>query len=297
MAAIDTEARQPARGESASEASVFRLRVELLQALIMRELRTRYRGSYLGWVWALARPLVMLLIYGLIVGVFLGAARSIPDFMLFIFVGLIAWNLFTAIVMGSINSITSSSSLIAKVKFPRILLPLASVVVALVDTAIQGVVLLIGYAIVGSWPSVSGMVYLVPSLLGVVLCGLAAGLLLSALNVYIRDVGFLTDIALQVGFWLCPILYSYGFIVDAAESYGFSTEWVTRLYLLNPMANAVLGFQRALWPPGSTAEGAALSFPGELGIRLAVLLVLGAALMALATYIFNRLSRNFAQEL
>ena len=297
MVANDIEARKPAPGDSASEASVLRLRLELLQALIMRELRTRYRGSYLGWVWALARPLVMLFIYGLIVGVFLGAARSIPDFMLFIFVGLIAWNLFTAIVMGCINSIPSSSSLIAKVKFPRILLPLASVVVALVDTAIQGLVLLIGYVIVGSWPSLSSVVFLFPSLLGVILFGLAAGLLLSALNVYIRDVGFLTDIALQVGFWLCPILYSYGFVVNAAESYGLSGEWATRMYLLNPMANAVLGFQRALWPPGSTPEGAALSFPGELGLRLAVLVVAGAALTALAVYAFNRLSRNFAQEL
>lgn len=297
MAADQLGTGPTTHGCANDKTSDFRLRLELLQALVMRELRTRYRGSYLGWLWALARPLVMLLIYGLIVGVFLGAARSIPDFMLFIFVGLIAWNLFTAIVTGCINSIISSSSLIAKVKFPRILLPLASAVVALVDTAIQGVVLLIGYAIVGSWPSFSSLAFLLPSILGVVLFGLAAGLLLSALNVYIRDVGFLTEIALQVGFWLCPILYSYEFVVNAADSYGLSTEWVTRLYLLNPMANAVLGFQRALWPPGSTPEGASLSFPGELGLRLAVLLIVGAVLMAIAAYVFNRLSRNFAQEL
>lgn len=278
-------------------ASAARLRLELLQALVMRELRTRYRGSYLGWVWALARPLVMLFIYGLIVGVFLGAARAIPDFMLFIFVGLIAWNLFTAVVTGCINSVTSSSSLIAKVKFPRILLPLASVVVALVDTLIQGAVLFIGFVIVGDWPTLSSLAYLPPALGVVLLFGLAAGLLLSAINVYVRDVGFLTDIALQVGFWLCPILYSYGFVVDAAREYGLSTEWVTRLYLLNPMADAVLGFQRALWPPGSTPEGAALSFPGELGLRLGVLLVVGLVLLAVTARIFNRLSRNFAQEL
>ena len=277
--------------------SVVRLRLELLQALVMRELRTRYRGSYLGWVWALARPLVMLFIYGLIVGVFLGAARSIPDFMLFIFVGLIAWNLFTAVVTGCINSVTSSSSLIAKVKFPRILLPLASVVVALVDTLIQGIVLVIGFVIVGDWPSFSSLAYLPPALGVVLLFGIAAGLLLSAINVYVRDVGFLTDIALQVGFWLCPILYSYGFVVDAAQRYGLSTEWVTRLYLLNPMADAVLGFQRALWPPGSTPEGAALSFPGELGLRLGVLLAVGLLLLAVTARIFSRLSRNFAQEL
>ena len=297
MAANDTEARQSARGDSASNASVLRLRLELLQALIMRELRTRYRGSYLGWVWALARPLVMLFIYGLIVGVFLGAARSIPDFMLFIFVGLIAWNLFTAVVTGCIDSVTSSSSLIAKVKFPRVLLPLASVVVALVDTLIQGAVLVIGFAIVGAWPALASLAYLPPALGVVLLFGLAAGLLLSAVNVYVRDVGFLTEIALQVGFWLCPILYSYGFVVEAARAYGLPTEWVTRLYLLNPMADAVLGFQRALWPPGSTPEGAALSFPGELGLRLGILLIIGLVLLVVTTRIFNRLSRNFAQEL
>ena len=275
----------------------LRLNWELLQLLVTRELRTRYRGSYLGWVWALARPLVMLLIYGLIVGVFLGAARSIPDFMIFIFVGLIAWNIFLSIVMGSINSVISNGALLSKARFPRILLPLAAAVVALVDALILGAVLLIGYVIVGDWPQLSSLIYLLPSLVGVILFGLALGILLSAVNVYVRDTGFLADIGLQVGFWLCPILYSYSFVVNAATSYGLPTDWVTRIYLLNPMANGVLGFQRALWPPASTPEGAALSFPGELGARLWILVALSFAFLGLASWAFNRLSRNFAQEL
>ena len=297
MAANETGARESTPGNFADESSTFRLRVELFQALVMRELRTRYRGSYLGWLWALAKPLVMLLIYGLIIGVFLGAARSIPDFMLFIFVGLIAWNLFAAIVTGSIASVVSSGPLIAKVNFPRLLVPLASVVVALVDTLIQAAVLILGYVIVGAWPSLSGLIYLAPALGIVLLFGVALGTLLSALNVYVRDVGFLTEIGLQVGFWLCPILYSYGFIVEAANAYGLSSEWLTRIYLLNPMANAVLGFQRALWPPGSTPEGALLSFPGELELRLAVLLFICALAATVSSLIFTRLARNFAQEL
>ena len=270
---------------------------ELLTALVRRELRSRYRGSYLGWVWALARPLVMLLIYGLVIGVFLGAAASIPEFMVFIFVGLLAWNLFATIVTGSIASLQASSSLIAKHRFRTALVPVASVVVALVDTAIQGLVLLLGYVIVGDFPSLGSLAYLAPALLGVVLFGLALGLLLAALNVYARDVGFLTDVGLQVGFWLCPILYSYGFIVRAAETYGLSVEWVTRIYMLNPMANGVLGFQRALWPPASTPEGALFSFPGELGWRLLIFLLLSLVLLAFSWAAFSRLSRNFAQEL
>jgi ABC-2 type transport system permease protein len=271
--------------------------LSLLRIFVARDLRSRFRGSYLGWSWALARPLVMLLIYGLIIGIFLGAAKSIPEFMIFIFVGLICWNLFASIVTAAITTVIQSGSLISRNRFPRILLPLASTGSALVDTLIQGAVLVVGYIIVGDAPSASSLLFLIPSLFGVVCFGLAVGLILSAVNVYIRDVGYLTDIALQVGFWLCPILYSYGFIVRAAESYGWSVEWVTRIYMLNPMANGVLGFQRALWPPASTLEGATFSFPGELEFRLLILVAFSSIFLALAIAIFNRLARNFAQEL
>jgi ABC-2 type transport system permease protein len=270
--------------------------IELLQALIARELRSRYRGSYLGWMWALARPLILLGIYGLVVGVFLGAARSIPEFMIFMFVGLIAWNLFATIVMGSITSVFASGPLIAKHRFPVVLVPVAFVVVALVDAAIMGLVLVLAYVLVGDYPSLSSLMFLPPSLIGIVLFGLAIGLVLAAMNVYARDVGFLTDVCLQVGFWLCPIVYSYGFVVRAAEEYGLSVMWVTRLYMLNPMANGVLGFQRSLWPPASDVSGAEFSFPGELAFRLSVLLIFSALFVAVAVWLFQRLSRNFAAE-
>ena len=275
----------------------LRASAELWLALVQRDLRSRYRGSYFGWLWALVKPLVLLLVYGLVVGVFLGAAASIPEFMLFVFVGLIAWNLFSAIVNGCITSVVGSAGLVTKHSFPKILLPLASATVAIVDSLIQGVVLVIGYLLVGDWPTMSSLAYLLPSVIGVVLFGLALGLVLAAWNVYARDVGFLTDVALQVGFWLCPIVYSYAFIVRAAESYGASVEWVTRIYMLNPVTNGVLGFQRALWPPASTPEGAGSSFPGNLELRLVLLVVVSAALLAGAAALFTRLSRNFAQEL
>lgn len=275
----------------------LRQSLELLLALVQRELRSRYRGSYLGWAWALAKPLVMLLVYGLVVGIFLGAAQSIPEFMLFVFSGLIAWNLFATIVTGSISSLTASGSLITKHRFPTALVPVAVLGVALVDALIQGAVLAFGYVLVGDWPSASGLFYLAPSLIGILLFGLSLGLLLSALNIYVRDTGFLTDVALQVGFWLCPILYSYGFVVQAALDRGLSVEWVTRVYMLNPMANGILGFQRALWPPASTAEGALLSFPGQLGWRLMIFAGVSLVLLTVSFMVFRRLSRNFAQEL
>lgn len=271
--------------------------LELLWALVSRELRGRYRGSYFGWAWALVRPLVMLAIYGFVVGVVLGAARSIPDFMVFIFVGLIAWNLFAAIVNGSIASVLASASLITKAKFPRILLPLSASIAALVDTLFQVAVLGLAYILISDWPQLGGLAYLAPAMLGLLLFGLGLGLILSAVNVYVRDVNFLTEVALQVGFWLCPILYSYGLVAKGAEAYGWNVNLLTQIYLLNPMANVVLGFQRALWPPAGTPEGSAFSFPGLLDERLVAFVAIGLAFLAISIWVFQRLSRNFAQEL
>lgn len=285
------------RATTQFESLNFGLTLELLWALVSRDLRGRYRGSYFGWAWALVRPIVMLAIYGLIVGVVLGAARSIPDFMIFIFVGLIAWNLFATVINGSISSLMTSASLISKASFPRILLPISALVVALVDALFQIAVLLLAYAIVGSWPTLEGVVYLLPSLFVLITFGLGLGLILASANVYVRDVNFLTDVALQVGFWLCPILYSYGLIVKGAEAYGWPVGLITQAYLLNPMSNVVLGFQRALWPPATTSEGSAFSFPVMLDERLFIFAVIGVAFLAFSVWLFSRLARNFAQEL
>lgn len=271
--------------------------LELWFAFVVRDLRTRYRGSYLGWLWSLARPLALLLVYGLVIGVFLGAAQRVPEFMIFVFTGIIAWQLFSSIVTGSIASLRGSASLIKKQRFPTAVIPLSVATVALFDAVIQACVLVVGYVIVRDAPSLGSLVYLLPSLLSALLLGLSLGMVLSAIGIYVRDVGFLTDVALMIGFWLCPIVYSFGFVSEAALSMGWSVEWVTRLYMLNPMANVVVGFQRALWPPGSTPEGALLSFPGQLELRLLILVAFCTALAVFSFWIFRRLSRQFGAVL
>ena len=270
---------------------------ELLRALVARDLRSRYKGSRLGWAWALVRPLVMLFVYGLAVGVFLGAGRTIPQFMVFIYSGLLAWTLFSTIVMGSINSVIANGPLLTRASFPRILLPLSVLAAGLVDFALQASVLLVAYTIIGDWPSPSHLLWLPPALIVLILLALGLGLVLAAANVYVRDIGFLTDVGLQVGFWLVPVIYSYGQVLRGAESFGWGGELVTRLYMLNPMANVVLAFQRALWPPASRPEAAAFAFPGALDLRLWVftLFAIGFAWLGLRVYV--RLSGNFGQEL
>lgn len=270
---------------------------ELLRAFTARELRSRYKGSNLGWAWALVRPLVMLLIYGLAIGVFLGAGRSIPQFMVFIYTGLVAWTLFSTIVMGAINSVVANGALLSRASFPRLLLPLSVLLSAMVDFLLQASVLLVGYAVFQDLPSPADLLWLPPALFLLVVFALAVGLVFAAVNVYVRDVGFLVDIGLQVGFWLTPILYSYGQVVRGAQDFGVAGEIATRVYMLNPMANVVFGFHNALWPASSSAAAEAFVFPGQLGLRLVVFSAASVVLLWLGMRVFVRLSGNFGQEL
>lgn len=284
------------RGTLSDLRDVWRHR-ELLSAFVSRELRARYKGARFGWAWALARPLVMLLVYGLAVGVFLGAARSIPQFMVFIYTGLLAWMLFSTIVTGCISAVIANGGLISKARFPRLLLPLSVVIAALVDFLLQASVLLVGYLIVSDFPEPSALLWLPPALFTLIFFALGVGLIFAALNVYVRDVSFLVDILLQVGFWLVPIIYSYGQVVRGAQEFGWAADVATRLYMLNPMANVIVGFQRALWPAASTPEAEAFAFPGQLDLRLLVFSVLAVVTAWIGMRVFVRLSGNFGQEL
>ena len=217
---------------------------ELLVVLLGREFRSRYKGTRLGWIWALARPLVMFGVYSVVVGVFLGASRSIPEFGIYLYVGLITWGFFAQIVTGSISALIGNAELIRKSAFPRELPILAVIVVAFIDLLIQSSILLLGYAVYRSFPTLGDLVWLVPALLVTVLFGMALGLWLAPLNARIRDVRFMTEVGLHVGFWMSPILYSFSMVENA---WGSNT-WAIRLYLLNPMTNAMFGFREALWP-------------------------------------------------
>jgi ABC-2 type transport system permease protein len=266
---------------------------ELLIVLLAREFRSRYKGTRLGWIWALVRPLVMFAVYSVAVGIFLGAGRTIPEFGIYLYIGLVTWGFFAQIVNGSISALIGNAELIKKSAFPRELLIVAVVFVAFVDLLLQGLILLVGYTVYGSFPGLSGLVWLLPALLITVVFGTSLGLFLAPLNARVRDVGFITEVGLQVGFWLTPILYSFSMV----ESAWGSSAVAMRIYLLNPMANAIFGFREALWPAAATPQGSAFTFGGSLALRYGVLILIGLFMCFLAQRFFARRSANLAEEL
>ena len=191
------------RGSGRSIADVWRHR-ELLGLLVKREIKARYKDSSLGIVWSLARPLIQLLIYYFAIGQVLGAARNTPDFAIFVFTGLTIWGLFSEIVSSSTGSIIGNGGLVKKVYLPREIFPLSSVGGALFNFLVQLVVLFIAILILSHFPVSISLLLAPQSIVMLVVFATAVGLVLSAVNVYLRDTQHFVEIALLVLFWASP---------------------------------------------------------------------------------------------
>jgi ABC-2 type transport system permease protein len=266
---------------------VFRQR-EMLGMLVRRDLKARYKDSALGFVWTLVRPLTQLLIYYFVMGQVLGSAGAIPNFAIYVFTGLTAYTLFSEIVAGSTGSIVGNSGLIKKVYVPREVFPLASVGAALVNFAIQFGILIAATLALRVFPWHAGLIYLIPSLLVILVYGTAIGLVLAALNVYLRDVQFVIDVGLMVLLWGSPIVYSFQMVQEKLH-----IGWLMAIYTNNPLTLSVLGMQHAIW----VHDAPATVYPTHLAMRLLIAFVIGLFLLIGAQRVFSRLQGNFAQEL
>jgi ABC-2 type transport system permease protein len=269
------------------------LQRDLFFMMAKRDLRSRYRNTSLGWIWSLIRPLIALSVYMIVVGQFLGASQGTKSYGLFVFSGFLAYTLFVNFSVGAMKSVVDNAELVKKINFPRLFLPLSAGVVACTDAILNFAVLILGFLIYGSWPSITQLALLPLAYLIVLLFGLAVGIWGAVINVKYRDFGYLFETIVNLGIWLTPMMYSYAFVLKSLES----NQVLLKLYLLNPMSNVVIQFQRSLWPPASDAITAENLFPGRLGLRLGLLL-LGAALAflsAIAFYIPR--SRKFSEKL
>lgn len=261
---------------------------EMLALLVRRDLKSRYKDSTLGFVWTLVRPLTQLLIYYIVIGQFLAAERGIPDFAIYVFTGLTAYGLFSEIVSGGTASIVGNAGLIKKIYLPREVFPLAAVGGALFNFAIQLGLLLFATLLLGAFPITPELVYFLPGLLVLLIYGTAFGLLLAAVNVYLRDVQYLVEVLLLLLLWASPIVYSWSMVKDVLGE-GLWLE----VYTNNPITLGVLAFQRSLWTSGAGVA----EYPGDLMLRLGIAAIIGVLLLLGAQRVFTKLQGNFAQAL
>ncbi len=280
---------------------------ELLVLFTRTELKIKYKGSILGFLWSMLNPAMVLGIYWAAFSV-INRGGGIPQFAIWLFAGLLAWNLFNNAAMTSTTVVVGKAGIVKKVAFPRELLALSTVGVAAFLFVIQVGVLVIVMAALGmtpAWPYLADMPLAVVDL---IVFTSAVSVFLSAVNVYLRDTQHLTEVALMAWFWGTPIVYSYGSISSLVARHP-SVLFLKYLYLCNPMTPIVMTFQRAIYGKasfvsavaGNTAHVATPLLPtlgvGGYALGLVVLLVVGVALFLGALVVFGRLEGNFAEEL
>jgi ABC-2 type transport system permease protein len=235
-------------GQAMSESYSYR---ELLVNLTQRELRSRYRRSFLGWGWSLLQPALMTLVYAIVLGQFFkidpptGDPSGIDNYALFLLAGVLPWTFFATSLTGSMGAVANAGSLVTRVWFPREIIPLATIGAAGISLLIEFGVLAAAILIVTGHL----MLHLVPVLLCVIALQamFSAGLAfwLSACNVRFRDVEYLTSVVLLAYFYLTPILYPPELIPDT-ELLG--TDITARqLALANPMARFAMAYRNIFY--------------------------------------------------
>lgn len=243
---------------------------ELLYFLVWRDVKLRYKQTALGIVWIALQPVALALMLTMVFSRFLDAPSGGVPYGAFVLAGLVPWQLFSAALGRSSMSLVANEHLLTKIYFPRILIPLASVLTASIDMVFTLFVL--GCVLVYYGIGVSTTLLVVPLLIALVLCAsIGIGLLLSAINVRYRDIQAVLPFLIQIWLFATPIAYS---ITLVPESY----RWA---YDLNPMVGIVSGFRWAILGG---------DFPSALWDAVAVISVL----TVVGVLYFRRAERVFA---
>jgi ABC-2 type transport system permease protein len=270
---------------------VFRHRY-ILTLLVRREVAARYQGSVLGLVWSYVNPLSQFFIYYFVMGILFGRANRVENFAIHVFAGLIIVHFFTETMNAGTRSIVRNKSLVQKMAVPREMFPVASMLVSLFHVVPQLVILLIATFLAGWRPDPLGMVIGVIGLLTAMTLGTAVALFFSAANVFLRDVSNAVNVLSNFVRFGVPMMYPY--VLVAVRFRGH-----TDLYLLNPLVEAVLDFQRAFWVGATThpARTAAIDMPPNLLLLSLRALLLSVIVLVIAQSTFTRLERRIPERL
>jgi lipopolysaccharide transport system permease protein len=255
----------------------------LIQSLVARELKARYRGSILGFFWSFFNPLLLLLVYS-IVFKYLQAAHDarVEPYALFMFCGILPWTWFASSLTESAGVLISGGNLIKKVLFPAEILPIVTVLSNMVHFFF-GLVILAGFLIWYQRPLNLTELAIFPLAIAIqLILTTAFALLLSSLTVHFRDIRDILSNLLTLWFFATPIIYPY-FMFTRADG---SVEWQGQALKLNPFTHLAITYQEILF------------FKGPVG-HLNLLLVLGAISVVFfffCYWVFDRLRDTFAEE-
>ncbi|MDD2376442.1 MAG: ABC transporter permease [Clostridia bacterium] len=245
----------------------------MLYTLVKQDIRGRYKGSFLGFLWTLLNPLLLLLVYSTVFQIVFKI--DIPNYSIYLFIALMPWNYFANTIAMGTACVSNGGALLKKVYFPREVLPLATVISNTINYFFSAIIIfiaLIFFSPIGlSWFAL----FLPLIVLIQAIFSLGCILILSALNVYVRDVQYIMNPLMMVWFYATPVLYKSDMV---PEKYRF-------LYDLNPMVKIMDAYRSILY------DKTMPSLNWLLAIFIASMIFLWIAYL-----IFEKLQRRFAEE-
>lgn len=246
---------------------------EMLKNLVKKDLRTRYKGSVLGFLWTFVNPLLQLIVYTVIFSTIMRI--NIEKFYMFLFVGLVPWIFFATSVQVSAGTIIANKDLVKKIYFPREILPLSVVTSGLMNLLFSFAIVFIAL-IVSRINITLNIVYLPVIILVEYVFTLGLSLIVSSLNVYFRDLEHILGILMMAWFYFTPIIFPVEMIPKEYLKYFF----------LNPMTPIIISFKDVLY------YGKSPDF-----IMLGISFIIGLLVLIFGFNLFKVLQKNFAEEI
>jgi len=214
----------------------------LLNNLAKRDFLVRYKQAFAGIIWALIKPLINVLVFGFIASKINSTESTITNFV-YVASAMLLWQLFSSVFNDVSNSIIGNSNLFSKVYFPKIVIPLSTLLVCLVDFLISLIILII--LVVASGQTIHWYIILAPVFIILTLInGFGIGLYFATINVKFRDIKFIVPVVLQLGMYISPVIFSSQFYIERINNIHPFLTWV---FYLNPMVGAIEGFKYSLF--------------------------------------------------
>ena len=247
---------------------------EMIFSLIKRDLRGRYKGSVLGFLWTFLNPLFQLAVYTMVFSIIMRSGYD--KYYLFLFVALIPWIFFSTSVSGGASCIWSQKDMVNKIYFPREVLPISYVTCQLVNMLLSFVVVLAVIIVTGHGVNPMALLYLPVIIVIEYILALGFALLTSAITVFFRDVEYILGIIVMAWQFLSPVMYGVDMIPEKARS----------IFALNPMLPVLTAYRDIFYYKKEP----------ELGTLLHAL-ILGVALLIFGFLVFEKLKKHFSEEL
>lgn len=245
---------------------------ELITIFVWRDLKVRYRQTVIGVLWAVLQPFLTMVIFSIFFGRLAGVPSDGIPYPIFSFAALVPWTFFANSISQSSNSLISNPEMIKKIYFPRLTMPIASILAGFVDFVLAFIILLGMMLFYGYFPTINTL-WLPFFILLAIMTAVGVGLWLGAMNVKYRDVRYMVPFIIQAWLFATPVAYPSSLLTG---------PWRT-LYGLNPMASVIEGFRWALLGTGAA--------PGSM---VAVSFVVSCLLLISGIFYFRRMEKTFA---